>query len=197
MTTRNIVLSALAATCITLSSFSAGPAPQAPAASGKSCPVVAVLDMNKIFQESKLAQQLQSRLKGLDDSIKQQLGPMVDAYQKRQSDFDTAKDKLSPDEKSKEEAALTEMQQQLSTAQQQAQQAFNQQRDALAKQMREQLMPAVEAAAKEKGWDIVLAKTGADVIWASDSFDGSDAVIAKLNAAAPPPPPSPPPATKG
>ena len=195
MITRNLVCSVLAATCMAVSALGAGPAPQTPVASGKSCPVVAVLDMNKIFQESKLAQQLQSRLKGLDDAIKQQLGPMADAYQKRQSDYDLAKDKLSPEERNKEEEALRDMQQQLSTAQQQAQQAFNQQRDALAKQMREQLLPAVESVAKEKGWDIVLAKTGADVIWASDSFDGSDAVIARLNAAAPASPPTP--AAKG
>ncbi len=197
MITRKLAVSTLAVACLTLSVLAAGPVPEASAATTKSCPVVAVLDMNKIFQASKLAQQLQSRLKGLDDSIKMQLGPMMDAYQKRQSDYDLAKEKLSPAERDKEEAALRDMQQQLSTAQQQAQQAFNQQRDALAKQMREQLMPAVESVAKEKGWDIVLAKTGADVIWASDSFDGSDAVIARLNAAQPPSPPPPPPSAKG
>jgi Skp family chaperone for outer membrane proteins len=139
--------------------------------------------MNKIFQGSKLAQRLQSRLQGLDESIKQQLSPMIEAYQKRQSDFDSAKERLSEDQRAKEESALKDMQQQLSIAQQQAQQAFNQQRDALAKQMREQLIPAVEAIAREKGWDIVMTRNGADVIWASETVDGSDAVIARLNAA--------------
>ena len=177
------VVSSALLLCAAVMAFAADSPSPAQSAPGKPCPVVAVLDMNKIFQGSKLAQRLQSRLQGLDESIKQQLSPMVEAYQKRQSDFDSAKERLSEDQKAKEESALKDMQQQLSIAQQQAQQAFNQQRDALAKQMREQLIPAVEAIAREKGWDIVMTRNGADVIWASETVDGSDAVIARLNAA--------------
>ncbi len=179
---RTFAFSALAFICCAMAAFAADPPAPATAVSGKPCPVVAVLDMNKIMRESKLAQRLQSRLQGLDESIKQQLGPMMEAYQKHQSDFDSAKGTLSPEKRASEESSLNDEQRQLSAAQQQAQQAFGQQRDALAKQMREHLVPAVEAIAREKGWDIVMTRNGADVIWASDAVDGSSEVIAKLNA---------------
>lgn len=164
--------------------------PPAAPVSPKRAPVVAVLDMDKVLAGSTLAQQLQGRLKGLEESIRGQLDPMSKTIQQKQADFDRNQATMTPEQRTKEAETLRSMDQQFQMAQRQAQEAYTQQREALANQMRDAINPVIEALAKEQGWDMVMSRPGTDVLWAAEWLDASALVVERLNALPPKAPPS-------
>lgn len=157
--------------------------PAAPAKPGpRPALAIVTVDYNKVMGGCKYAQRLQARLQGLDESIRKQLEPMVKEFREKQAAFQTDATSMPPEQRSKEEADLKMMEQRLNIIQQQAQQAYSQQRDALAQKMRDFLVPVVEALSKERGWDMVLSRTGNDVVWAGSAVDASDLLVERLNA---------------
>ena len=171
------------ALALPLAAATPSPAPSPAAAGPRPALAIVTVDYNKIMAGSRYAQKLQARLQALDESIRRQVEPMVEAFRKRKAAFQSGAASMTPDQRSKEEAEIGAMEQQLNVVQQQAQQAYNQQRDALAKQMREFLIPILAALAKERSWDMVLARNGSEVVWAGDATDASDLLVERLNAA--------------
>jgi len=160
----------------------APPSAPAPTPDVSRPPIVVVVDMSKVIEGSKYAQMLQGRLKGLEDSIRRQLDPMQQAVEKKRTDFESNQASMAADVKERESQALADMERQLQIAGQQAQQAYNQQRDSLAFQMRQALEPVLDTLGKEKGWDLIVTRPGSDVIWSSQRLDVSALVIERLNA---------------
>jgi len=158
------------------------PVVPAPAPDVSRPPVVVVVDSNRVLEGSKYAQMLQGRLKGLEESIRSQLGPMQESYEKRRTEFEAGQGSMTPEQKEQAARSLADLESQLQNAGQQAQQAYNQQRDSLAFQMRQALEPVLDALGKEKGWDLILSRPGADLVWYAKRLDVTDLVIERLNA---------------
>lgn len=194
MTKMRLALALLAALPLAAAAADPPPAPAGP----RPAPIVAVVDMNKVLEGSKLAQQLQGRLRGLEESIRAQLDPLAKSIQEKQAAFDQNQATWTPDQRAKEAEAIRAMDQQFQSAQRQAQEAYGQQRDALANQMRAALNPVVDALAKEQGWDMVMTHPGSDLLWFASRLDASALVVERLNAlpAVPPAPQGAAPAPK-
>lgn len=155
--------------------------PPASAEAPKKAPVVATLDMDKLLKQAKLAQQLETRLKGLEESIRAQLAPMESQLNQKKANFESNQDAFTPEQRTLEAQGIQKMEQQFQMAQRQAQEAYTRQRDSLAGQWRQALDPVVDAVAKERGWDMIFTRPGADLLWSAEWLDASALVIERLN----------------
>ncbi len=157
------------------------PAPAAAKAPGKPR-TVALVDMNRVFRESKAALQIQAQFKAWQDGVMADVQPKVDQLKKDQEALQDPK--LSPADKEKMTKEAEALQQELGQKQRQAQQEFQAKQQAAGAQLRAQVDPILDALGKEYGWDVVLNK-GDQTLWLADGVDQTDLLISRLNAATP------------
>lgn len=156
-------------------------------------PVVGVVDVQRVLNEYSDFQAAIEKVRGSVAPVEDEMRAMQESIQAIMAeglDAEARAKNPSGSEESRAEAQakvaelqgqLQEIQAQFSTFQQQAQQlAKKGQQEELAP-LQEKAVEAVKTVAKDKGIDLVLAKNG--VIFADDSLEISDAVIAALNAA--------------
>lgn len=173
-----LVFTLLAALC-TAPALTTEPSPKAETAKA---PIVATLDMEKLLKGAKLAQQLEARLKGLQEAIEAQIAPMDQEYQQKRATFESNKDAYSPEQRTLQIQELQKMEKQLQDAQRQGQEAYARQRDALSTQWRQALDPVLDALGKEQGWDLVFVRPGNELLWSSARLDATALVVERMNA---------------
>ncbi|MGJ8652616.1 MAG: OmpH family outer membrane protein [Opitutaceae bacterium] len=156
-------------------------------------PVVATVDVQRVLNDFTAFQTAVEKVKGSVAPAEEELKILQAKIQEivgkgREAEAMAANPAASEDAKAEAKATVAGLQGELQAAQQKAQQ-FQQQAQALAKKgqqdelapLQEQAMEAVKAVASDKGIDLVLAKNA--VMFANDSLEITDAVIAVLNAA--------------
>ena len=145
--------------------------------------VVVMIDMGRIYRESKLSKQIMAELKTWDDSIRSQAQPKVELLKQKQQALQDGQSKLSAEEKDKLNKETQALQTELSGIQSKARQEGQEKQGAATQRMQDKLQPAIEALANENEWDLVMNKTDQNAVWSSEALDQTDLILAKLDAA--------------
>jgi Skp family chaperone for outer membrane proteins len=159
--------------------------------------VVVVVDMNKIFQESKLSKQIQAEFKAWDDGIRLQAQPKLDLLKQKQQALEAGKATLPEAERTKLEKEIQGIQQEVSQIQAKARQEYQERQNAAAQRMQAKLAPILEALGAEYGWDVVVSRGEQNILWSSEAVDHTETLMERMNAEtpdAPAPAPAPAPA---
>lgn len=178
----------LASALLTVGVLAADPRQPAPAAAtpqGKPH-TVAIIDMARVFRESKAALQIQAQFKAWQDGILAEVQPKIDQLKKEQAELQDPASKLSAADKEKKTKEMEALQQDLGQRQRQAQQEFQAKQQAAGAQLRSEVDPILDQLGKENGWDVILNK-GEQTLWTADGVDQTDLLIQRLNAATPAP----------
>jgi len=158
-------------------------------------PKIAIIDLNRVSSESVMGKNYASQIEKLENDIKAEgakkqtdLQKMDAAIKALRDELDKQSSVLSPEardrkeqeilKKSRERDAYVEDGQRELTRMRERAQA---QAEALNNEFQQKIRPHIEAAAKEKGIDIILNSQVALTV--SKDFDISQAVIAKADAA--------------
>jgi len=157
-------------------------------------PVVGTVDVQRVLNDYTVFQAAVEKIRGSVAPVEEEIQKMQGTIQQiitegREAETMAKNPAASVSAKAAAQAKVNELQQQLQQEQvklnqfrQQAQQlAQKGQQDELAP-LQEKAVEAVQTVAKDKGIDLVLAKN--NVIFAADSLEITDAVIAILNAQA-------------
>jgi outer membrane protein len=157
-------------------------------------PVVGTVDVQRVLNDYTVFQSAVEKIRGSVAPVEDEIKKMQEDIQQiitegREAETMTKNPAASDSAKTEAQAKINELQQQLQQEQMKLNQ-FRQQAQQLAqKGQQEELAPlqekavaAVSTVAKDKGIDLVLAKN--NVIFADDSLEITDAVIAILNAQA-------------
>ena len=155
-------------------------------------PVVATVDVQRVLNDYAAFQTAVEKVKGSVAPAEEEIKKMQEGLQAivaegREAEAMAKNPAASEEAKAEAQAKVAGLQAQLQETQAKMQQ-FQQQAQALAKQgqqqelapLQEKALEAVKTVAADKGIDLVLPKN--TVIFADDSLEISDAVIAVLNA---------------
>ena len=146
---------------------------------------VAVIDVQKVLQQSSAGKQAYEKLKKMqDDRI---------AKAKKMDDEASALDKEINDKKlSLSEEKLTDMQKQLSDKKiamqryaQDADREVSEARDRVMQDLNQKIMPVVDQIGKEMGLAAIFNKFESGLVYASDAIDITDTVIKRFSDTAP------------
>ena len=181
---------------VALCAASAAALAQEPAGAAKS-PKIAVIDLNRISGESALGKSYAGQIEKLENEIKAEGAKKQTELQKQDAAIKALSDELekqasvlSPEARDRKEqeilkkrrerdAYLEDGQRELTRMRERAQA----QAEALNNDFQAKIRPHIEAAAREKGVDIILNSQIALTV--NKDYDISQAVIAKADAAAP------------
>ncbi|MEN8862560.1 MAG: OmpH family outer membrane protein, partial [Lentimonas sp.] len=158
----------------------------------KKTPVIATVDVQRVLNDYTAFQSAVEKVKGSVAPVEEEMKKMQASLQAiitegREAEAMAKNPAASDEAKAEALAKVAALQTQLQTEQAQLQQ-FQQQAQALAKQgqqtdlapLQEKALAAVKTVAADKAIDLVLAKNA--VIYADDSLEITDSVIAVLNA---------------
>ena len=156
-------------------------------------PVVATVDVQRVLNDYTAFQSAVEKVRGSVAPVEEEMQKMQANIQEiitqgREAETMAKNPAASPEAVAEAQAKVAELQQQLQQEQMKLNQ-FRQQAQQLAQQgqqedlapLQEQAVEAVKTVAKDKGIDLVLPKNS--VIFADESLEITDAVIAVLNAA--------------
>jgi Skp family chaperone for outer membrane proteins len=144
-----------------------------------------MIDMGKVFRESKLSKQIQAEFKAWDDSVRGQAQPKITLMQQKQQALQDSQSKLSAGEKDKLGKEVQDLQSELNTIQSKARQEYQEKQGAATQKMQAKLQPVIEALATENEWDLVMNKADQNAVWSSEALDQTDLILAKLDAQTP------------
>jgi len=147
--------------------------------------VIVVVDMGKIYRESKLSKLIMVEMKAWDDGIRAQAQPKMDLMKQKQQALQDGQAKLSQDEKDKLTKEVQGLQTDLSTLQSKARQEYQEKQNEATQRMQSKLEPIIKALAEENGWDLVQNKADQNSLYSADALDQTDVVLAKFDAATP------------
>ena len=156
-------------------------------------PVVATVNVQRVLNDYSAFQAAVEKVRGSVAPAEQEMQKMRESIQQiiaegREAETKAKNPALGEEARSEAEKKVAELQQKMAVQQQQMEQ-FRQQAQQLAQQgqqtelapLQEKAVEAVKTVAKDKGIDLVLPLN--QVVFADDSLEISDAVIALLNSA--------------
>jgi Skp family chaperone for outer membrane proteins len=182
MRTRFIAALFAVATAATLAADAPKPAAQAKPKPTKKSVVVVAIDMNKIKQDSQLAQRLGNDLTAAENALRTQMQPKIQEFQQKRQAFNAAPETMPASEKESKGKELQAMQQDLMAMQDKAKGDMQAKQEAAIKYFTETLKGVVEKLAKENGWDFTINKSEDISLWTSEAVDQTDIVLERLNA---------------
>lgn len=154
---------------------------QTPAAGGTR---VAVVDTQRLLEESASGRSALERLKGLFDQKQQEIAA-------REQEIADLRQQLEEGSLSLSEARQAELQGQiedrliaLRRLRDDAQRELNQQQDRALQEIDRQIMPVIQQVAAESGYALIFRKYESGLLFAQDSVDITDRVLQRFNAAA-------------
>ena len=134
-------------------------------------PVIVVVDVERVANESKQAKLLISEVEAFAKSAEAQINKAAEQVQAAASD-----PKSDPGRVNYMKSQFNEMCRQ---AQEQVELRKNKVEDEVHKKLEETL----KVLAKEKGWDLVIRKGTQAALWADDKLDQTELVIKRMDAA--------------
>lgn len=157
------------------------PAQQGPATAGTR---VAVVDTQRLLEESAAGRRALERLKGLFDEKQKEIA----AHEQEITDLRT---QLEAGSLSLSEARQAELRSQiedkliaLRRLRDDAQRELTQQQDRALQEIDRQIMPVIRQVAAESGYALIFRKYESGLLFAQDSVDITDRVLQRFNAAA-------------
>lgn len=154
---------------------------QSPAADGTR---VAVVDTQRLLEESAAGRSALERLRGLFDQKQQEIAA-------REQEIADLRQQLEEGSLSLSEARQAELQGQvedkliaLRRLRDDAQRELNQQQDRALQEIDRQIMPVIQQVAAESGYALIFRKYESGLLFAQDAVDITDRVLQRFNAAA-------------
>jgi Skp family chaperone for outer membrane proteins len=144
--------------------------------------VVVVVDMNRVFKDSKLSQQIQAEFKVWDDGIRLQAQPKLDLLKQKQQALEAGKATLPEAEKTKLEKEIQGIQQEVSLVQNKARQEYQEKQASASQRMQAKLAPVLQSLGTENEWDVVVNKGDQNILWTSEAVDQTDTLLERLDA---------------
>jgi outer membrane protein len=144
---------------------------------------IAVIDVQKVLQQSSAGKQAYDRLKKMQEDRIARAKSMDEEMTKLDADINSKKLSLSEDK-------LAEMQKQLSDKKiamqryaQDADREVSEARDKALLELENKIKPVIDQIGKEMGLAMIFNKFESGLVYASDAIDITDSVITKFNAA--------------
>lgn len=140
-------------------------------------------DVDYIINEMPEAKQIESDLKSLQTQLKNQIDAKYAEFQKKYQDYNANINTMLEAVRVNTERELQQLQQNLEKLQQDAQTTIQTKQLTLTKPLYDKIGKAIEAVAKENGFDMILTAQagGLDVVlYADDKTQVSDLVLKKL-----------------
>ncbi len=181
------MLTALLALSLAVSALAAGPKTPEKALSGvlKKTPVVVIVDMSRIYKDSKISKQIEADFSAWNESLRATFQKELADLRSKQEAFKKNEATLSKEEKAKEQKAIDAAQKDLSSLQMKARQEFQKRQKAAEEKLHNVLDPLLEKLGKEYGWDVILNKGSKDLVWNTGVVDETDLILKHLDAATP------------
>jgi Skp family chaperone for outer membrane proteins len=143
------------------------------ACGGSKAPVVVVVSMDRVAQESVRAKRTIGEVEAFAKSVEDKLNQTADQLQAAAQD-----PRVSP-------ADLRSMQAQWDQLRQEAEQQVDLRKRKAEEEIRGAVEEAVTTLAKEQGWELVIRKDDHSAMWAADALDRTGLVIQRMDALAP------------
>lgn len=166
---------------VTVASMAPAYGQQSPAAGGTR---VAVVDTQRLLEESAAGRGALERLRGLFDQKQQEIAA-------REQEIADLRQQLEEGSLSLSEARQAELQGQvedkliaLRRLRDDAQRELNQQQDRAMQEIDRQIMPVIQQVAAESGYALIFRKYESGLLFAQDAVDITDRVLQRFNAAA-------------
>ncbi|MGE3622268.1 MAG: OmpH family outer membrane protein [Bdellovibrionales bacterium] len=142
-------------------------------------PVIAVVDVQRILDESFAAQSVQKQLESHRAKFQAAISKEENELRKAEQDLNKSRDQLKPDAYSDREQLLRQrfltVERHVQSRRKVLDQAFSDSMNAV----RDGLLKVVNEIARQHGANIVLTKQ--QMVWSDPSFDLTDEVLAQLN----------------
>lgn len=152
---------------------------QAQTASSK----IGYADVDYIFNQMPEAKQIDTELKSLQNQLKNQIEVKASEFQKKYTDYTQNINSMLEAVRANTERELQQLQQNLQKLQEDAQTTITAKQNQLMVPVYDKVGKAIEATAKENGFNLVLSQQlgGLDVVlYADDASDISDLVLKKM-----------------
>ncbi len=181
------MLTALLALTLAVSALAAGPKTPEKAPTGvvKKTPVVVIVDMSRIYKESKISKQIETDFRTWNESLRATFQKKLADLRGKQAALKKNEATLSKEEKAKEQKAIDAAQKDLSSLQMKARQEFQKRQKAAEDKLHNVLDPLLDKLGKEYGWDVILNKGAKDLVWNSGAVDETALILKRLDAATP------------
>jgi len=160
----------------------AAPAPAAsPAPAGQAlpAPVIAVVDVQRILQESTAAKSVQTAIEAQRDAYQKEISALEDKLRSAEQDLVKQKTVLSPDAFNKRQTDFQKQVADLQRTVQTRKRALDQALDTAMVQVQKAMVDIVGEVAMEKGANMVLARH--QFIIHATIYDQTDTVLKRLN----------------
>lgn len=160
----------------------AAPAPApTPAQPGQALPtpVIAVVDVQRILQESTAARSVQTAIEAKRDAYQKEITAMEDKLRAAEQDLNKQKTVLAPDAFNKRQSDFQKQVADLQRTVQTRKRALDQALDGAMVQVQKAMVDIVGEVAMEKGANMVLARH--QFIIHATAFDQTDLVLKRLN----------------
>jgi len=145
---------------------------------------VAVIDVNKVLQNSAAGKIAYERLKKLQDDKMARAQKMDDEIKTLDNDINTKKISLSPEKLDQMQKNLSDKKIAMQRYAQDADRELGEARDKALGELNTKIMPVVDQVGKEMGIAAIFNKYESGLIYASDAIDITDVVIKRFNEAA-------------
>jgi len=145
---------------------------------------VAVIDVNKVLQNSAAGKVAYERLKKLQDDKMVRAQKMDDEIRALDNDINTKKISLSPEKLDQMQKDLSDKKIAMQRYAQDADRELGEARDRTLGELNTKIMPVVDQVGKEMGIAAIFNKYESGLIYASDAIDITDVVIKRFNEAA-------------
>jgi len=145
---------------------------------------VAVIDVNKVLQNSAAGKIAYERLKKLQDDKMARAQKMDDEIKTLDNDINTKKISLSPEKLDQMQKDLSDKKIAMQRYAQDADRELGEARDKALGELNTKIMPVVDQVGKEMGIAAIFNKYESGLIYASDAIDITDVVIKRFNEAA-------------
>jgi len=160
----------------------AAPAPvasPAPAGQALPAPVIAVVDVQRILQESTAAKSVQTAIEAQRDAYQKEISALEDKLRSAEQDLVKQKTVLSPDAFNKRQTDFQKQVADLQRTVQTRKRALDQALDTAMVQVQKAMVDIVGEVAMEKGANMVLARH--QFIIHATIYDQTDTVLKRLN----------------
>ncbi len=146
-------------------------------------PVVAIIDVQRILEESLAAKSVQQQLESQRARFQTEISGEEKELRQAEKDLASLRDKVAPDEYAEKEQRLRQrflsVERQVQTRRKALDQAFTDSMNVV----RKSLLDTVNALARERGANIVIVKQ--QVLWSDKKMDITNDVLARLDTALP------------
>ncbi len=152
---------------------------------------VAVVDTQRLLEESSAGRNALERLKGLFDQKQQEIAAREQEINNLRTRLEEGDLSLAQARKAELAAEIEEKVIALRRLRDDAQRELNQQQDRAFQEIDRQIMPVIQQVANEGGYALIFRKFESGLLFAQDSVDITDRVLERFNAADTGEPPAP------